>query len=119
MKAKEILLVIIISCFNATMISAQENKKNMKAVIQTSIYCDHCKVCETCDQKLKTEIKKINGVKMYELNEQKMTLTVYYNGEKTDLNAIRTAITKMGYDADEMKADSTAYEMLDECCKKQ
>lgn len=104
----------------ATVLSsaAQPKKKNQKVVIQTTIFCDHCKACETCGQKFQTEIKKIKGVKMYELNEKKMQLTVYYNGEKTDSNAIKTAISKMGYDADEIKADATAYEQLDDCCKK-
>ena len=55
---------------------------------------------------------------MYELDEATMTFTVYYNGKKTSLEKIKTAITKLGFDADEMKADPEAYEKLDDCCKK-
>lgn len=97
---------------------AQEAKKNQKAVIQTSINCDHCKACETCGQNFQTNMLKIKGVKMYELDENKKTITVYYNAQKTDLPTIRTAISKLGYDADEVKADPLAYEKLDGCCKK-
>jgi mercuric ion binding protein len=61
---------------------------------------------------------KIKGVKMYELDEKNMTLTVYYNARKTNLLAIKTGISKMGFDADEVKADLEAYEKLDGCCKK-
>ena len=60
---------------------------------------------------------KIKGVKMYELNDKAMTFTVYYNAKKTSLQNIKVAISKLGYDADEVKADSKAYESLDGCCK--
>lgn len=97
-------------------VSAQ-SKKNQKAVIQTVLNCDHCKQCETCGQNFQKNLYKISGLKMYELDEKKMTITVYYNGEKTNLQTIKTAISKLGYDADEVKADVAAYEKLDGCCK--
>jgi mercuric ion binding protein len=99
-------------------LSAQDGKKNQKAVIQSLFYCNHCKVCETCGKNFQANILKIKGVKMYELDEEKMTITVYYNAKKTDLTTIKTAISKMGFDADEVKADVVAYEQLDRCCKK-
>ena len=101
--------------FSSNTISAQ--KSNEKAVIKTFLNCDHCKDCETCGLKFRTEMLKIKGVKMYELDDQAMTFTVYYNGKKTDLQNIKVAISKLGYDADEVKADSEAYENLDGCCK--
>ena len=55
---------------------------------------------------------------MYELNEEKKTITVYYNTKKTDLATIKTAISKLGFDADDVKADADAYAKLDGCCKK-
>lgn len=60
---------------------------------------------------------KISGVKMYELDEKAMTITVYYNSKKTDLVTIKKAISQLGYDADDVKADLQAYENLDGCCK--
>jgi len=33
------------------------------------------------------------------------------------LATIRAAISKLGFDADNVKADPTAYEKLDGCCK--
>ncbi|WP_306567931.1 heavy-metal-associated domain-containing protein [Flavobacterium lindanitolerans] len=96
----------------------QEGKKNQKAVIKTSIHCDHCKECETCGSKFQSNMLKIKGVRMYELDEKNSTLTVYYNATKTDLQTIKTAISKLGYDADDIKADTVAYESLDNCCKK-
>jgi copper chaperone CopZ len=99
-------------------VSAQQTKNNQKAVIKTVLNCSHCKICETCGKNFQENLLKIKGVKMYELDEEKMTLTVYYNPQKTNLGTIRTAISKMGYDADDVKADETAYGKLDRCCKK-
>lgn len=108
----------VVCCLFALSASGQQNKKNQKAVIKTALYCDHCKECETCGKSFQANLYKIKGLKMFELDEKAMTITVYYNGEKTDLQAIKTAISNLGYDADEIKADASAYEKLDGCCKK-
>ena len=55
---------------------------------------------------------------MVTLDEAAMTIKVVYNTKKTDLATIKTAISKLGYDADDIKADTIAYEGLDGCCKK-
>ena len=101
--------------FFSNFVSAQ--KTTQKVVIKTFLHCDHCKECETCGQKFKTEMLKIKGVKMYELDDKAMTFTIYYNSKKTTLQAIKKGISKLGYDADEVKADLEAYESLDGCCK--
>ena len=114
---KNALLIIFFALFTVS-ISAQGVKKNQKAVIKTTLFCDHCKQCETCGGNFQSNILKIKGVKMYELDEKNMTITVFYNAQKTDLQTIKIAISKMGYNADEVKADALAYEQLDDCCKK-
>lgn len=103
--------------FFAPNAATAQQKSNQKAIIKTVLYCDHCKECETCGLKFKTEMLKIKGLKMYELDDKAMTFTVYYNAKKTDLQSIKLAISKLGYDADEVKADPQAYESLDGCCK--
>jgi copper chaperone CopZ len=113
---RNFICLSLITLFSVTL-SAQ-NSKNEKAVIQTNFACDHCKVCETCGQNFQENLYKVSGLKMYELNQEAMTITVFYNGKKTNLKTIKTAITKLGFDADEMKADPEAYEKLDDCCKK-
>ncbi|WP_177762549.1 cation transporter [Flavobacterium sp. I3-2] len=108
------LLIVLFLTFSAQ----AQNKKNDKAEIKLSIECDHCKVCETCGLNFRDNMLKVKGVTMYELNEETKTMTVYYNTKKTDLSKIKTAISKLGFDADEVKADPEAYEKLDGCCKK-
>ena len=67
--------------------------------------------------KFKTEMLKIKGVKAYQLDDENMTFTIFYNEKKTDLQTIKVATSKLGYDADEINADFSAYESLDDCCK--
>jgi len=118
MKSIKLVFTILIAVFSIQTSVAQNGKKNEKAVIKTAVHCDHCQVCETCGQLFESEMLKISGLKMYQLDEKNMTITVHYNGKKTDLLAIKTAISKLGYDADDVKADSSAYDKLDGCCKK-
>ncbi len=96
---------------------ALAQKSNQKVVIKTTLNCDHCKECETCGLKFKTEMLKIKGVKMYELDDKAMTFTIYYNSKKTNLQAIKEGISKLGFDADEVKATAEGIASLDECCK--
>ncbi|MET0760672.1 MAG: heavy metal-associated domain-containing protein [Flavobacterium sp.] len=111
---KSMLLVFAVFFISNT---AMAQKTNQRAVIKTFLHCDHCKECETCGLKFKDQMLKISGVKMYELDEKAMTITVYYNSKKTNLITIKKAISKLGYDADDVKADPQAYENLDGCCK--
>lgn len=111
------IIYIFLVLISFTTVSAQQSK-NQKAIIKTAIYCNHCKQCETCGKNFQSNMLKIKGLKMYELDEKEMTITVYYNSQKTNLQTIKTAISKLGYDADDVKADIAAYEKLDGCCKK-
>ncbi|MBP6183204.1 hypothetical protein [Flavobacterium sp.] len=97
--------------------SAIAQKSNEKAVIKTTLNCDHCKQCETCGLKFSTEMLKIKGVKMYELDDKNMTFTIYYNPKKATLQEIKEGIAKLGYDADEVKATEEGLASLDGCCK--
>jgi copper chaperone CopZ len=88
-------------------------------VVKTQIYCDHCKECESCDARIQNQIfASITGAKSVKVNAKDMTITVLYNSKKTNPTAIRTAIAKSGYDADDVKADPDGYAALDGCCKK-
>ncbi len=94
-----------------------QQKESGRAVIKTKINCDHCKECETCGLNFKSNMLKTKGVKMYTLYEDTNEIIVYYNPKKTNLATIKTAIAKLGYDADDVKADPESYAKLDNCCK--
>ena len=96
---------------------AVAGKTTEKIIIKTNIYCDHCKKCESCGGKLQKELFT-KGIKNVVLDEKEMTITVSYNPEKITVEKIRERISKLGYDADDIKADAEAYQKLDGCCKK-
>jgi hypothetical protein len=58
------------------------------------------------------------GVKKSELDVPSKVLTVWYRSDKTTEEAIRKAVSKIGYDADSIPADPKAYDNLNPCCKK-
>ncbi len=113
---KTILKTLLFSFFLISF-GANAQKTTQKAIIQTAIACDHCKVCETCGGNLEKKLLKNPGIQMITLDEKAMTITVIYNRKKTSIDDIRTAISKLGYDADDVKADPDGYEKLDGCCK--
>lgn len=111
---KSVLLFLL--ALSSTFAFAQE-KESGRAVIKTKIVCDHFKGCETGEGNFKANMLKIKGVKMYTVYDKEMAIIVYYNPKKTNLETIKNSISKMGYDADDVKADSEAFNKLDTCCK--
>lgn len=107
----------IIAAFLLMSVTVLAQKTVQKAIIKTSIACDHCKACPSCRGLLEKTLLKNKGVQMITLDEKKVTIEVIFNSKKTDLLTIKTAISKLGYDADEVKADPSGYEKLDGCCK--
>ncbi|MDX2001379.1 MAG: cation transporter [Chitinophagales bacterium] len=95
------------------------NAQTEKLVVKTKIYCDHCIECGSCDARIQNQLfTGLTGVKAVKLDPKAETITVTYNSKKTNAAAIRKAIAKTGYDADDVKADPAGYAALDGCCKK-
>ena len=110
-KTKSILsIVVIVLAFFATSAKAQNNTAELK--IRTSATCEMCKT--TIEKYLAFE----KGVKKSELDVATKILTVTYNPQKTTPEKIRIAVSKSGYDADDVKADPKAFARLEECCRK-
>ncbi|MBP6978824.1 MAG: heavy metal-associated domain-containing protein [Bacteroidales bacterium] len=114
MKNKLLILVILIELF--MMISwesySQNNKVIEKIVVKTSLQCDMCK------DRIINNLSFEKGIKDIEVNVEEKTVTVQYNSEKTTPDQIRKAISKIGYDADNVPADPAAYAKLPKCCQK-
>lgn len=102
------LVIISIS----TTAKSQEQKKEETITIKTSAVCGMCK------ERIEKGMSFEKGVKEVSLNVKTKMLTVTYKTSKTDLEKLKTAVTKIGYDADDLTADPKAYEKLPECCKK-
>jgi mercuric ion binding protein len=75
-------------------------------------------VCDMCKSRLEKSLAYEKGVQAAHLDVPSKILTVTYNPAKTTPAALRTAVQKTGYDADQATADARAYDRLPECCKK-
>lgn len=98
--------------FVLSLISFSMNAQSTTAVIKTSGNC------ETCKEKMEHNLKFEKGVKSSNFDTETKLLTVIYDQKKTTLDAIRIAVSKLGYDADSIPADPKAYDKLKDCCKK-
>ncbi|MBQ7490072.1 MAG: heavy-metal-associated domain-containing protein [Bacteroidales bacterium] len=92
-------------------VNAQTKKDVQTIVIQTN------GVCGKCQEKIMGNIPYEKGVTdcNYDMKTSKVTVT--YNPSKTNPDNIRQAISKLGYDADDVKADAAARAKLPACCR--
>ena len=108
---KTLALYLIAVLINTTTF-AQSNKKVDEVKIQTSAICSQCK--DRIEQNMAYEKGVVDVV--LDLNTKIVTIT--YKTSKTNPDKLRLAISKIGYDADNVPADKVAYEKLPSCCKK-
>lgn len=74
--------------------------------------------CNTCKKTLEHDMKFEKGVESVNYDVASQILTLVYKPEKTTPEKLKIAVTKIGYDADSLKADPKAYNKLPDCCKK-
>lgn len=109
---KKSLIVIFGLLLMATGLNAQgQDSKFSTVVIKTSA------VCEMCIETIQKGFAFEKGVKESNVDLETNTVAVTYHTNKTDEASVKTALTKMGYAADDMKPDRGAYEDLHHCCK--
>ena len=75
-------------------------------------------VCDMCKARIEKSLAYEKGVQSALLDVPSKVLTVTYRPDKTTPEALRTAVQKTGYDADELTAEARAYNRLPDCCKK-
>ena len=105
---KTILTIIMFGVFSRKIVAAQDTT----IVIKTSAQCESCK------KRIENNMAFEKGVKKVTLDVDTKNLTLVYDKKKTSPEKLKTAVTKIGYDADEMKANEKAYKKLPNCCKK-
>jgi copper chaperone CopZ len=115
MKTKILLKNLIISfgliLFFSSVLFSQD-KKSAELKVKTSAVCSQCK------DRIEHGIAYEKGIRDIVLDVDSKIATIVYNPSKTTPADIRTAISKLGYDADTIPADKNAYAKLPSCCKK-
>lgn len=89
-----------------------KDSKTEKVEIKTSAICDMCK------ERLEKNMAFEKGVTAVSLDSETKILTVEFKKGKTDKEKLKKAVSKIGYDADDVPADPKAYDRLPDCCKK-
>lgn len=86
-------------------------QKSKTVVFQTSAQCGMCK------ERLEGELNFVSGVQLAELNLEDMSLTIKYRTKKTSAEELRIHVSKIGYSADDVKANEEAMRKLPLCCQ--
>ncbi len=76
--------------------------KDLKTLVVTTVPQMHC---ASCENKIKGNLRFEKGVKQIECDIPKQMVTITYDGEKTNPEAIMKSFTKFGYKATEVKKD--------------
>ena len=58
------------------------------------------------------------GISAVKVDVKKKTTTVTWLTDRTNIEEIKTSIANIGYDADDVAAEESAYNRLPKCCKK-
>jgi mercuric ion binding protein len=111
---KKLMTLMLITFFTVSTqnVMAQKAKKTATIVVKTSTQCGMCK------ERVEKAMAYEKGVTSSSLDVKKAAFSITYKPTKTSPEKIREAISKLGYDADDVKANQKAYENLPACCQK-
>jgi copper chaperone CopZ len=73
--------------------------------------------CKTCEKTLNSALSKVEGIITADVDVHDKIVNIKYLSSVTSPGKIREAISKAGYDADEIKRNEQAYQNLPECCR--
>lgn len=111
-KIKTMIALFAIILISQSSVMAEKKKEVKEINIQTSA------VCGMCEERLEHNMKFEKGVTFVDLDPETKKLLIKYRADKTDPDKLRKAISKIGYDADDVLADQKAHDKLPKCCQK-
>lgn len=76
--------------------------KDIKTVVLTTNPQMHC---EKCENKIKENLRYVKGIKTIKTDVKSQSVTVTYDADKTNVEALRASLKKVGYTATEKKAN--------------
>jgi len=129
MKTITIITMVFLlgACGNKTeqSITIQSMKATEGTVVLTSLTTNSIKEmvniptvqCGMCDMNITGALEKVSGVQEFLVNIDDKNVLVIFDSHKTDLSKIEKAISMVGYQANQLKADPAVYDALMGCCK--
>ncbi len=106
MKTKILVLTVMFLIGTATTFA---EKKTEKVDVKGN--------CGMCKTRIEKAAKSVSGVSKATWNEKTNILELTLEDTKTNLNAVETAIAKVGHDTQLVKATEDVYNKLPACCK--
>ena len=112
MKKIIILALVSLITLGANAQATKSASKNEQTVtIQTN------GVCQKCADRFNENVPYFKGVKSCKYDMATAKLTITYDAKKTNPDQLRTQVSKLGYNADNVKADPDARAKLPACCR--
>ncbi|RYY49071.1 MAG: copper chaperone [Chitinophagaceae bacterium] len=109
MKSLQLLFVALLGF---VLTAGAQSKTVDKATISTpGIQCDMCK------KKIETYLMRQDGIKAVKVDVKKKAVGVQWITDRTNIENIKTMIANLGYDADDVTKEESAYKKLPPCCK--
>ncbi len=97
---------------NLSDLNAQEKQpKTREVTMKTSAECGDCK------ERIEGKLNYTKGIVFSELDYKAQMLTVKFRPSKISLDEIKTIVSNLGYDIDDIKANPDAQKELPECCQ--
>lgn len=106
-KSMMMLTMLLVACVTFA--------KDIKTVVLTTMPQMHC---ESCENKIKGNLRFEKGIKSVETNIDDQAVTIQYDADKTNEEAIMKAFGKFGYQASKKEAAQKECEKK-ECDKKE
>ncbi|RYG06875.1 MAG: copper chaperone [Chitinophagaceae bacterium] len=73
--------------------------------------------CEMCKTKIETYLMRQDGIKAVKVDLKKKVVGVQWITDRTNIENIKTMIANLGFDADDVTKEESAYKRLPPCCK--
>lgn len=109
---KVITLGLMAFFFAISSVNGQMQKASGKAVIKTPTV-----QCETCRDRLEFFLAREYGLTSVKVNLRQKTTTVTWLNDRTTLENLKVAIANLGFDADDIDAEESAFKRLPPSCK--
>ena len=108
---KKLFIASIFMAFSVLTAFAQQ-KNTGKAVISTpGVHCEYCK------KRIENFVSHEYGITGITVDLKKKTATVTWLPDRTNIEEVKTYIANVGYDADDVTAEETAYARLPKACQ--
>ena len=112
---KMLWMTMIINCF---FLLGRAQQPVRKGALETATISVPTVQCEQCKDRIERYISREDGIQMVKVDFKHHTCKVTYIWDRTTIENIKTAIANVGYDADDVTANTDSYKKLPKCCKK-